>query len=466
MSALAPVAGSPLVRRLAMITLALCAAAAVAGAASGRVIPVGASLAVVALLALAVAAQRWPRQAMSVAIVVVALVPVYWGRPTLGKSLVAVPATIAALALLPAAVGEVRKLRLMPIDMCYGGFLLALSLAGLLNVHHGIGAALGIAWRYLLPYIVWRLITLRWLSWAAVARVFALAGTTLAGFALQEHATATNPFFSWVHPTYQGDQWARSTFRHGAIRVEASFGEPISFGLFLGVCVVAALTVALISHRVAEQLLAVGAIVVMTIAIIDTQSRAALVAVVAAVAVQLLRLISRTRVRRVAAVFVLAVGALIATPLGAQLQAALHSTSGDSREALSAQYRLAVVNVLTEPSQWSVLGHRNDQASGVSDLGVRESGLKSLDNEYAYALVTGGALALIALIALALVLLWSAIASRDRDPVARAFMTSTAVVSVVLLSVALLTQFADIFGIVLAMLATQSQRVQPVRRPA
>jgi hypothetical protein len=429
-------------------------------AASGVLVPAAAVVAVLVVALLAVAALRWPAPAMCLAIGAVAVVPIYWGRPTIGKSLVAVPVTVAAVVLLPAALERSRRLRLRVglIDVCYGAFVGFLTLAALLNVRHGIGAAVGIAWRYLVPYAVFRLLALRWLDWRVILRVFAAAGTVLAGFGLYEHATNTNPFFTWVHPNYQADQWAHSTFRLDRIRVEASFGEPISFGLFLAVCAIASLTVAVVSKRQVEQAAAVAATVVMLVAIIDTQSRAALVAVVGGIGFQLIRLINTQRVRRVAVVVALAGASVVFTPLGSHLQSAFNSASGDTREAASAQYRLAVFDVLTDSSQYSLIGHPNDQATGVSDLGVRNSGLKSLDNEYAYALVTGGALALAALCALALALIGSAIASRERDPAARAFMSAAAVISVSLLSVALLTQFSDLFGIILALLAAQAQR--------
>jgi len=134
------------------------------------------------------------------------------------------------------------------------------------------------------------------------------------------------------------------------------------------------------------------------------------------------------------------------------------STSGSSLAAKSAQYRLSVLDVLTEPSQYTLIGHASDTASGLRDLATSESGLKSLDNEYAYALTTSGALGLGAFVGLALTLLWSAVRSRERQLGARAIGSAFAVIAIALLTVALLTQFADFFGIGIALLAATRQR--------
>lgn len=445
-------------RDLLRLLVAAAAAFAVFVGASGRLVSPTSLAAGVALVLLAVAALRWTGAAMCTALVAISVVPVYWGRPVGGAATVAVPATVVAIVLVLAAATQARSYRVQALDVCYVGFTGFLTLAAALNVSHGASAAAGIAWRSLLPYAVWRLVGLRWLNWTVILRVLAATGTALAGFAMAEHSSGTNPFFTWVHPVYQADQWAHDISRNGVVRAEASFGEPISFGLFLAICVVAAVTLAVVTRHVVGQVLALAATTVMMIALLGTQSRAALATVLIATGVQLLRLLSARRAGRVLGIGVLVAAAIVVTPLGAWIQHAATSGSGTSREALSAQYRLAVFDVLDNADSYSLLGQRNDNVASVSDLARSQTGLKSLDNEYAHVLVTGGALAFVAFVALALLLLGSVVRQREHDPGARAITSALAAVTLALLVVALLTQFADIFGILVALVAADRQR--------
>jgi hypothetical protein len=196
----------------------------------------------------------------------------------------------------------------------------------------------------------------------------------------------------------------------------------------------------------------------MTIAVIDTQSRVALAVASAGVLLQLVRLLRTRRVQRIVLSIGFAAAAVVFTPVGGALQHGADSLTGTSREALSAQYRLDVFDVLKDRNQYSLLGHQDETATGVSDLARTQSGLKSLDNEYAHGLVTGGVLALAALIGLAITLIASALGPSDADPAVRSVTSALAMVMLGLLAVALLTQFADLFAILLAFLATRRQQ--------
>lgn len=447
-------------RDLTRALIACGGATAVFAAASGHLVPGLAIVGVLAVLLLAAAALRWTAAAVCSALIVISCVPVYWGRPAIGLTIVAVPATVAAIVLLPVAATQLTRLRLQALDIAFMAYVSFLALAAALNVSHAASASIGILWRSLIPYIVWRLVTLKWLNWVSVLRTLVFSGTVLAGLAIHERATGHNPFFTWVRPDYQAQDWAHSLTRNGIVRSEASFGEPISFGLFLGVCVVAALTLVVLSSNVAEQIVAVGGAVALMVAIVDTQSRAALAAVLVGCAVQLFRLLSARRAGRIIAVLLALAAAVVMSPLGAHVQEEASSTSGNSRAALSAQYRYTVFDVLTTSSNYSLLGKPDTGASSVSGLAHTQTGLKSLDNEYAHVLVSGGALAFGAFLWLALLLLLGVVRSRERDPAARAISSSLAVIVVALLVVALLTQFADFFGIFVAMAATGRQRAR------
>ena len=453
-----PVRNRAVSANLRAVVLVASTAAVVYLLASHGARPVEAAAAAAIVLLLAAAAVRWPGAAMCGALVVIVAIPVYWGRPVVGAAIVAVPSTVAAVVLAPAAAPMLRRLRLQPLDYWYAGFVLVLALAALVNVTHPIGASVGILWRFFLPYVVWRLVALRWLSWDTVLRVLLFVGTALAVFGINERATGRNLLFTLLPSGYQGGQWAHSIYRDHVIRVEGSFGEPISFGLFLAVCVIAAITVAISAKGMLLRWFAVAGGVVMMVAIVDTQSRTALAAVLVGSAVQWIRLWSTRRAGRLLVIGLLAAAAAVLSPLGAEVQNAMASTSGSSLAAKSAQYRLSVLDVLTEPSQYTLIGHASDTASGLRDLATSESGLKSLDNEYAYALTTSGALGLGAFVGLALTLLWSAVRSRERQLGARAIGSAFAVIAIALLTVALLTQFADFFGIGIALLAATRQR--------
>jgi ABC-type transport system involved in cytochrome bd biosynthesis fused ATPase/permease subunit len=196
----------------------------------------------------------------------------------------------------------------------------------------------------------------------------------------------------------------------------------------------------------------------MTIALFDTMSRIGIAVAIAGVGWQLVRLAHTDRLKRLVAVIAIGVVAVIATPIGRQVIDAANSTSGQTRTAQSAQYRLRVLDVLQDPKEYSILGHPNAAAESVSAAARSETGLKSLDSEYAVALITGGVIALVALLGLGLTLLYGAVSPAETDPNVRGALTATAAVMGGLAVVALLTQFADIFGILIALLASQRQR--------
>ena len=79
-------------RDLTRALIACGGATAVFAAASGHLVPGLAIVGVLAVLLLAAAALRWTAAAVCSALVVISCVPVYWGRPAIGLTIVAVPA--------------------------------------------------------------------------------------------------------------------------------------------------------------------------------------------------------------------------------------------------------------------------------------------------------------------------------------------------------------------------------------
>jgi hypothetical protein len=273
-----------------------------------------------------------------------------------------------------------------------------------------------------------------------------------------ERATGTNWYFTALRPGYQ-TELAVHLERYGAVRAEGSFGEPITFGMFLGMCLVLAVTLAVASGRRAERLLALVVVGVLASAILASGSRAALGVAAFGLLVQAGRFATRAYVKRFLLVTMLAVVALAATGFARTALLTLSTVTGtESREARSAQYRFEVFEVLGDPSQYTVLGRpAATGATGVSSLAVANSGVKSLDNQYAFLLVTGGILALGSFVMVGVVVFKEALTRQRRDLFERAVTSGLASLFGGFLVVALLTQLSDLFAILVALLAGARQ---------
>ncbi|HEX8004636.1 MAG TPA: hypothetical protein VF519_18270 [Mycobacteriales bacterium] len=437
---------------------AACVALGVFAVASrGGTIALAATAAAVLGMAAYLADQR-TQAAVGAGIAAVVLLPIYWGRPLVGLAIVAVPATAAAMVLALPALRTLTAVRWGLLDLAYLGYVLFLAMAAYLNTTSGTGAAAGIVWRYAFPYVVWRALAPRAPRWVTVARILVATGTAMGIFALVERATSSNWYFTAAPVGYQREL-AVSLTRFGGIRAEASFGEPITFGMFLGLCLVLALTLAVASGRRAERLLALPVVGVLASAILASGSRAALAVTGAGVAIQLLRFVNRAYLKRFFVVAAVAVFALLSTGFLDEVQGRLETLQGTrSREARSAQYRFQVVDVLTDTSQWTLLGQQPEEgAVGVGQLARENSGLKSLDNQYAFLLVTGGLLSLGAFLLVGILVFKEALTSKSRDIFERAVTSGIASLYVGFTVVALLTQLSDLFALLVALLAGARQ---------
>ena len=410
-----------------------------------------------ALLAAAAAAR--PVAAATIAVVGIAALPVYWGRGLSGFGLALVPATIAAAVLAPAAVRSMPAVRPVFLDGLVLAYVVLRSTAYVLNLPGGIGSAVSIASRVLPLYAVFRILSIhpgirRRMATALVATGAALA---LTGWA---ERGAGNPFFSLLPPGYQAAAWARPELRFGAVRVEASFGHPIAFGLFLAFALTIGVALALTGsarRRGAQLFLAAGAAVLMAVALLDTLSRGPILVAVLAPVLWALREHRRVTPGRVVLVGVGLTMMLVLTPALTTLEALWTSSRGDTKEARSAEYRVDVAALLVDPEQRSLLGKPTERApEGAVAAVSRRVGFKSLDNEYALVYVAGGALSLLAFVAITGSVIRTALRPRI-DPVDRAWLAALAVTGLALTTVALLTQFADLFWISVAVAATVRQ---------
>lgn len=416
-----------------------------------------AAAAAVAIGLLAYVADRRTQAAMGAAIALVVLLPVYWGRPVVGLAVMAIPATGAAVVLGLPALKALPAVRWGMLDAAYLGFVGFLALSAYLNTTSGTGAAAGLVWRYAIPYVVWRALAPRAPRWVTLARILVATGTAMAVFALVEHATGSNWYFSAVPAGYQ-TELAVSLQRYGAVRAEASFGEPITFGMFLGMCLVLAVTLAIASGRRAERLLSLVAVGVLAAAILASGSRAALATAAFGLLVQAGRFVTRAYARRFLVVALLAAAALVTTGFVRTASLTLATVTTDTREGRSAQYRFEVFDVLGDLGNYSLLGEpATEGAAGVGALAVERSGLKSLDNQYAFLLVTGGVLALGSFVLIGAVVFREAMTRQRRDLFERAVTSGLASLFAGFLVVALLTQLADLFAILVALLAGARQ---------
>ena len=405
-------------------------------------------------LVLASAALARPTLAAPIAIGAIAFVPVYWGRGLGGVGVAVIPVTAAGAVLLPAALRERVRFRLVGLDVAVATYLVLRTASYLLNYPTGPGAAVGFGSRIAAGYVAFRLLGLVPGLRRRLAVALVIVGGVLAVLSRFE-ASAGNWFFGALPAGFQAGAWARPELRFGAVRVEGSFGHPIPFGHFLAVVVVLAAGLAVSAGgRRSWTFVALGGISLL--ALVDTLSRGPLLVAAAAIVVwAALERRSITGARVVTATVVVAALVLF-TPALIAIGALWASSSGDTREARSAEYRLQVAALIADPAQFSLLGRETDVDGDISTAVSERVGFKSLDNEYAIVYVGGGALSLLAFVWIALAVGRVALLPR-LDPVDRAWAASLAAVSLGLLTVALLTQFADLFWIGVALTAGLAQ---------
>ncbi len=435
--------------------------------ASGRVKvqPVLVAVVLVAAVLARGAASR-PRAALVVLLVAGAAIPYYDGR-YVTRALALTPVAALCLLALPAALSGQRSLRPVALDWVVGTYLLLPALSLVLNFGRGIGAAVGVLLSSALPYLVGRLLV----SSADRARLAAVATVTVAMvlsvFALVEHSSGQNPFFTFLRPTYQADEWAKSEYRLGSVRAEASFGHPIAFGLFLVIAVVLALGLYLTSAG-PQRLLWLTGVGLTAVALTSTLSRGPMVAAAAAAVLLVALGASRIDVRRLALLVVLVLGLSATTSVLSTVSDLRNSSSSaGSREAASAQYRFKILDVVLDPQQFSLLGKEADLEQGQSGVDASTSNrtsLKSIDSQFALVYLAAGLLALLAYVAV-VALLVAAMARRGLDILSQAWAIGVAAVALDGLTVALLTQQGELWWFAVAIVAGVVQRARTEAAP-
>lgn len=401
---------------------------------------------------LAWAAVRHPRAAVLAALAVVVVVPVYYGRYVVGTVAIT-PQSAAALVLVPLAVSRLGRFRVVPLDVAVVAFVVLRCASYLLNYESGPGAVAGVLLGIALPYAVFRLcVQPAWLP--AMSKVVVACAALLSVVAVRERLGHGNPFFTLLTPSYQAEALARANERLGAVRGEGSFGEPISFGMFLGLALGLAVMLAVTATARLERAAALAAAGLVAWGLTTTQSRGALAVGALAVVGWLLLSAGRVDVLRVGALALAAAVVALSTPVVGSVSQLVASSTGDTRESRSAEYRLEILDVVRAPAAFSPLGQTTEQAEGqgvTQDL-QRRVGLKSIDSHYALVYLDGGLLGLLALLAV-VVLVALAATSPQLSLAGRAWVVGLAATFANLLTVALFTQESDVVWIATAVTA-------------
>jgi hypothetical protein len=150
---------------------------------------------------------------------------------------------------------------------------------------------------------------------------------------------------------------------------------------------------------------------------------------------------------------------VLSTPVVGSVTRLVANSTGDTRESRSADYRLEILDVVRQPSAFSLLGRTTEPASGegVTEDLQRRVGLKSIDSHYALVYLDGGLLGLVALLSV-VALVFAAAVSPGLPLSGRAWAIGLAATFGNLLTVALFTQESDVVWIATAVTAAMVSR--------
>lgn len=434
-------------------------------AASSQQLPPGILLAPVAVGLAALVVRRSVDRAFVAGLVAIVLTPIYYGQLIPGTRLPLTPVVMVSLVLLPSAWARRAGWRPVALDVAVLGYVVVRSLSFLLNFDEGLGAVFELVTTVALPYVVGRLLLLHRSSLTPVSVALVASGALLAVVGLRERAGVPNPYFTLLTPAYQADRWAEPEVRLGGVRAEASFGHPIALSMFLALCVLLALALALSAELAWQRaaLLAAGGLA--AVALVATLSRGGLLLLAVSVPIWLLTQLRRVDRRRLRITAVAIAGLAVAFVANASTLQTLvdNSRDVDSIEASSARYRLQILELVREPEQFSFFGRASEIAGSVSTQARDLIGIGSIDNTYALLFLTNGAVTLLAF-AVVVLLVFRVTVMAGLDGLERAWAIGLAAACLNLLTVALLTQYSHLFNIGLALLAGLAQRHGDRRR--
>ncbi|MCA1822699.1 MAG: hypothetical protein ABR520_08725 [Mycobacteriales bacterium] len=407
---------------------------------------------------LALGALRRPSRALALGFAAVIVIPIYYLPVLPGTQVGLTPVAVASLVLLPLALTRVRHLRLGALDFAFLALVVLRVVSFLLNYRSGWGATASALLTIALPYTAFRLVSTYPNAHRVFARAVVVAGLPLACIGIAERRGWPNPFFNSLATGYQSTKWARPLLRFHTVRAEASFGHPIMFGMFLAVALALAIALAWTAARPRNRVAYLVAVAVMAAALVDTLSRGPLLMFALFLPLWGITQVARLDPRRVrAGLAMLVVIVAVAAPARDTLHALRTQSTGSSIEAKSARFRVQLVEIAADPANFTWLGQRSEEEGGFTDVVFSRIGVRAVDNTFVLLYLTGGALVMLAFFVLMLLTFLAALRP-GLDPVERALAIILSIAFVNLLTVNLSTNFADVFWISLAGLASALQR--------
>ena len=436
-------------------------------AAYAAVYSVGIALAVLLWALAAMAARRRTAPAVVVALAFVAIVPIYWAPNLPGTTVAASPIVLMCAALAPAALAVRKQIRIGVFDRLVIAYSVLVAIAYLVNTNGGfVGAIAGALFSSLVPYATFRLLGMRREMSTAAAIGVLVGGVVSSYVAIREYRGWTNPFFALFPNGHAHAFFARADRRLGHPRPEASFWQAIALGMFLALVVVLALGLAWRrDHRTRIPRPAIYAAAAFCVyALTENLVRGPLVMLAFAVVVLL---ISESRGGHYGRGVVVAVGLAVLVNVGSfanVLQLRDETFNQGSSVNLSGEYRVEIWHVVSDRSNFSLVGKQVVDADG---LGFTQAagagvGLKSFDNAFALIYIGYGVLALLAFALIGLRMGKAALF----DPVSivdKAWAAAILAAFINLMTVNLLTQFAHIFWVGIGLVAAAVQRAQDER---
>jgi hypothetical protein len=439
-------------RRVPPALIAGFAALLVLALSGGHLISPTKAIAALLVVLAAVVGLRYPQRMLGLGFAATALIPVYWVPVPSGIPVAPVIGSIVAIVLLPAAAVAHRGRRWVPIDVAVLAFVTLSAVAAYADSGAATSFSAQLVATAVLPYLAARLLAdelgRRWMAAGTVA-----VATVLSVVGIREHAGVTNPFFTLVKPKYLGSQWARPELRLDSVRAEASFGHPIAFGMFLALSIALTLWLARDVQRLWMRVTLLGVAGVQLVAMSDTLTRGPFLALAIAVVLALPTALKGRRWSRTV-IGAAALAAIVAlTPVASTVTTLWNRSSGTTSEANSARYRLELLSTMTDGANFSWFGKPADQQEGGIAGSARERiGVVSIDDEYTVVYLQSGFFALLAFLGVGLCVWWAAL-RRRMSLGSRAWGLSALGATVAITTVALFTQYVEIFWMLIGVVA-------------
>lgn len=408
-------------------------------------------------------ARRHVVGATALGLVVIGAVPQYAGRYAGGTNFGITPALVVALVLLPAALEQLPRARFVPMDVAVGAFWLLRFLSTLLNFDNKIGSTLGPAVYLATAYGAFRLLVLRGDVVRAATTAVVTTGAGLGLFAVFEHAGAGNIFFRLPSTGFVYKDFAQEQLRFGEVRAEASFGHSIALGMFLALAMVLTVALAIEKRDVLTRAALVAAGGLILVGTLDTLSRGAILTLGIGLALWFLRESGRMRLSTLTGLVLVAGAVIVLTPLRSTVSELVNSSeSSSSLEQASTQHRYVILDLVTDPAQFTLLGHQSSGAGGVTDQLEARTGLNSFDDAYALVYLANGLLTVVAFLGVGVIAFWTLVAP-GLTALERAWVAALCAAAINLFTVNLLTQYQDFFWVAAAVSAGAWQRTRTAR---